>query len=135
MKMFETKKSKSLLRLGSEEGGLFGSLVESRLSLDAGVEIELGGSGLELLDASLLGELLDEGASDGTVHLELLHEGRAGDNEDLGDLGGDLSESLLVEVDVVVKLVLYLNLGPGLLLSLAAFAAGSLLLSLGVLSR
>ena len=130
------KKGQSLLRLGSDEGGLFGSLLESRLSLGAGVEIELSGGAVDSSDGALLGELLDEGASDGSVHLELLHDDAASDNEDLGDLGGDLSESLLVEEDVVVKLVLNLYLGPGLFLGLTAFSgAGRLLLSLGVLSR
>jgi hypothetical protein len=64
----------------------------------------------------LSGELLDQSAGDGAVDLELLHEGAAGDYENLGDLGGDLGKALLIEEDFVVKLILYLDLGPCLFL-------------------
>ena len=66
--------------------------------------------------------MCDETAGDRSVNLELFHDDGAGDAEDLGQLGADLVEALLVEEDVVVELVLDLGLGPGLLLGLGSFA-------------
>ena len=120
------------MRSGS---GFLGGLLESRLSLGAGEEVELSGGGIEALDGALLGELLDECAGDRTVDLELLHEGAAGDDENLGDLRGHLGEALLIEEDVVVELILYLDLGPGLFLGLGALSGTSLLGGLGALRR
>ena len=106
----------SLLSL-SLEGGLGG---------DASEEIELGGAFTNLLDGALFGELLDEGTSNGSVDLELLHEGGAGDDQDFGDLGSHLVEALLFKEHVVVELVTNLNFGPGLLFSTFLLATGLL---------
>ena len=52
-----------------------------------------------------------------SINLELFHDDGASEAENLGHLRADLVESLLVEEHIVVKLVLDLGLGPGLLLS------------------
>ena len=87
------------------------------------------------LDSSLLFKPLDDGTSDRTVHLKLVHEDCASDAQDLGDLACNLGPSLLVEEDVVVELVLYLDLGPGLFLGLGLATCTGFLSCLGVFSR
>lgn len=87
------------------------------------------------LDSSLLFKPLDDGTSDRTVHLKLVHEDCASDAQDLGDFTCDLSPSLFVEEDVVVELVLYLDLGPGLFLGLGLATCTGFLSCLGVFSR
>ena len=64
------------------------------------------------LDETLLLELGEEDASDGTVDLEFLDETGTGDGENLGDLVHQLIVSLLVKENVVVKLILDLHLSP-----------------------
>ena len=56
-------------------------------------------------------EVLDHGAGHGAVDLVLVAEGATGDAENFGNLGLHLSPALLVEEDVVVELILYLDLG------------------------
>ena len=75
-------------------------------------------------DCALFGELFDHRASDGTVDLVLVAEGGAGDAEDLGDFRCDLGPFLLVKEHFIVKLILYLDLGPGLLLGLCCLLGG-----------
>jgi hypothetical protein len=87
------------------------------------------------LDSSLLFKPLDDGTSDRTVHLKLVHEDCASDAQDLGDFTCDLGPSLLVKEDVVVELVLYLDLGPGLFLGLGLATCTGFLSCLGVFSR
>jgi len=128
--MFEkrTASVQSLLaRLGGEERGFLSGLLGSGLSLASREQVEFSGVLSDAPDGALLFKLVDQGAGDGPVDLELLHEGRAGDNQDLGDLTGYLREALLVEEDLVVELVLDLDLGPGLLLGLASFSRSGLL--------
>ena len=62
--------------------------------------------------------MLHEASRDSTINLELFHDRGAGEAENLGHLGADLVEALLVEEDFVVHDVLDLGLGPGLLLGL-----------------
>ncbi len=66
----------------------------------------------DALDSTSLGEVLDHGARNGTVDLVLIAKNAASDAQNLGDLGSNLGPLLLIEEDVVVKLVLYLDLGP-----------------------
>ena len=66
--------------------------------------------------------MLQEGSGNGSINLELFHDGGASDAEDLGHLGADLLESLLVQEDIRVELVLDLGFGPGLLLCLGTLA-------------
>ena len=105
----------ALLVLLGSSSGLLSSLLQSALSLSAGVEIELSGVFADGLDSASISKLLDEGAGNGSVNLELFHEGGAGDNEDFGDFLAHLEVALLIEENIVVELVLDLNLGPGLL--------------------
>ena len=76
------------------------------------------------LDCALLGELFNHGASDRTVNLVLVHESGASDAKDLGDFRCNLGPFLLVKEHFVVKLILYLDLGPGLFLSLRSLLGG-----------
>jgi hypothetical protein len=87
------------------------------------------------LDSSLLFKPLDDGTSDRTVHLKLVHEDCTSDAQDLGDFTCDLGPSLLVKEDVVVELVLYLDFGPGLFLGLGLATCTGFLSCLGVFSR
>lgn len=87
------------------------------------------------LDSSLLIKSLYDSTSDRTVHLKLVHEDCASDAQDLGDLACNLGPSLLVEEDVVVELVLYLDLGPGLFLGFGLATSADFLSCLGVFSR
>ena len=68
----------------------------------------------------------DESSGDRPINLELFHDSRARDTEDLGHLRADFVEALLIEEDIVVELVLDLGLGPGLLLGLGTFRLLSL---------
>ena len=68
------------------------------------------------LDSSLSLKLLDDGTSDRTVYLELVHEDAASNAKNLGDFACNFCPSFFVKEHIVVKLVLYLYLGPGLLL-------------------
>ena len=66
----------------------------------------------DALDGTGLSEVFDHGASNGAVDLVLVAKNAAGDAQNLGDLGSNLGPLLLVKEDVIVKLVLYLYLGP-----------------------
>ena len=66
----------------------------------------------DALDSASLSEVLDHGARNGAVDLVLVAKNAAGDAQNLRDLGSNLGPLLLVKVDVVVKLILYLYLGP-----------------------
>ena len=68
------------------------------------------------LDSSLLFKSFDNSTRDRTVHLKLVHKDCTSDAEDLGDLACNLSPSFFVEENIVVELVLYLDLCPGLFL-------------------
>ena len=59
---------------------------------------------------------MDERAGNGTVDLELLTKNGARDAEDLLALHGDLVVPILIQENVVVKLILDLNFGPALLI-------------------
>ena len=61
-----------------------------------------------------------------SINLELFHDDRAGEAENLWHFRADLLKSLLVQEDIVVQLVLDLGLGPGLLLGLGALGLGGL---------
>ena len=68
----------------------------------------------------------DKASCNGTINLELFHDDGAGNAENLWQLLADLVESLLVEEDILIELVLYLGLGPGLLLCLSSLGFVSL---------
>lgn len=76
------------------------------------------------LDGALLEAVLDQSACDGAVDLELLAKRRTGDAENLCHFLRNLFVAFLVEEHIVVELVLDLDLGPALLLSLAALLRG-----------
>ena len=108
---------------------LLSSLFEGWFSLDAGKEIELRWVLTNALDSSLSLKLLDDGTSDRTVYLELVHEDAASNAKNLGDFACNFCPSFFVKEHIVVKLVLYLYLGPGLLLWLCAFTSNASLFS------
>ena len=68
----------------------------------------------------------EQSPADRSVNLELLHDNTASEAKNLGHLRADFVEALLVEEDLIVELVLYLGLGPGLLLGLGALGLLSL---------
>lgn len=112
--------SSLLFLLGDGGSGFLGSLLESGLGLDSGEDLEVRVSLTDGLDGALLESVLDQGARDRAVDLEFLAERCTGDAEDLCHFLRNLFVALLVEEHVVVELVLDLDLGPALLLSLAA---------------
>jgi hypothetical protein len=63
-------------------------------------------------------KISDHTSGDGAVNLELVDQFRDGDSEELGGLLGDSLVSLSIEENSIVKLFLYLDLGPALLFSL-----------------
>jgi hypothetical protein len=65
-------------------------------------------------------KISDHTSSDGTVDLELVDQFGDSDSEELGCLLGDSLVSLSIEEDGIVKLFLYLDLGPALLFGLSA---------------
>ena len=62
----------------------------------------------------------DHASCNGAVDLELVDKLRHGDSEELRCLLGDSLVCLRIEEDSVVKLFLYLDLGPALLLGFGA---------------
>ena len=96
--------------------GFFSSLLKGTLGVLSCEQVELGMGIANAPNISSLLELSKETTSNRSVDLKLFAEDTAGDAEDLGHLLGDLIESLLFKENLVVKLVLYLNLGPCLLL-------------------
>ena len=111
------------LLLGGGGGLLLSLLLESALGEATRVQREIAASNISnWLDFSLSNEVSHESSGDGTINLELFHDGGASDAENLGHLGADLLKSLLVEEDVLVELVLDLGLGPGLLLGLCSLS-------------
>ena len=116
-----------LLILGSSCGLILSLLLESRLGELALVEGETGvGNVTDGDDISGTGEVSEKGSSDGAVNLELFHDDGSGEAENLGHLLTDFGESLLIEENIGVELVLYLGLGPGLLLSLGSLSFSGL---------
>ena len=94
-----------------------------------------------LLNESLGGEISDQLSGNRSVDLELVAHFRNSDCQELGSILGDSLVSLSVEEDGVVKLFLYLGLGPALLFSLTTTSflsgEGSLsfaLVGLGILA-
>jgi hypothetical protein len=75
----------------------------------------------DLNDFATLSHVLDEGTSNGAGNLELFAKNGSGDAENLGDLLVHSLVLLIIEIDSVVKLLLDLGLGPGLLLCLGTF--------------
>ena len=78
--------------------------------------------------------VLDESTSNGASDLELFAEDGSGDAKDLRNFLDHSFVLLLVEEDGVVKLLLNLGLGPGLLLGLGTLGALTLC-SLRILGR
>jgi hypothetical protein len=113
-----------LLLLCGSSSGVLGSLLKSGLGLDSGEELEVRVAIANGLDDASLHTVTDQCACDRAVYLELFAEVGAGDAQDLCHLLGHLFVALLIEEDVVVELVLDLDLGPALLLGLAALLAG-----------
>jgi len=111
----------SLLLLGGFLG-VSGSFLGGGLGLATHVQIETGVLLSNWLDKTLLVEVLDEGSGDRSTHLELLAKNGSGDAQDLGHLLDHSLVLLILQEDGIVKLFLNLNLGPGLLLSLASFS-------------
>ncbi len=81
------------------------------------------------LDGSGLSEILDNSTSNRAIDLVLVGKSATGDAQDLGDFLCHLGPSLLVKEYIVVKLILYLNLGPGLFLRFRSFLSGVSLLT------
>ncbi len=88
------------------------------LGLGACVNSEGGVVISNLLDESLSVEISDQLSGNRSVDLELVAHFRNSDCQELGSVLGDSLVSLSVEEDGVVKLFLYLGLGPALLFSL-----------------
>jgi len=115
--------AKSLfLRSGSS---IISSLLKSGLGLDTLIEIEAGVLLSDWFDQLLSGKILDQSSSDGTTDLEFLTENGSGDAKNLWDLLDHSLVLLLIQEYGIVKLLLNLGLGPGLLLGFSATFTGS----------
>ena len=111
--------------LGSKSSSFIGSLLKSGLGLASLIEIEGGVLLSNWLDQLLSGKILDQSSRDGTSNLELFTENGSGNAEDLWDLLEHSLVLLLIQEYGVVKLLLYLGLGPGLLLGFSSTFTGS----------
>ena len=80
-------------------------------------------------DVTPFGKFPDETASDCSVHLKLFAENTTGDAEDLWSFSKDLVVFLLLEEDLTVEFIFFLDLSPLLCLCLGS----PLLRSLGTL--
>ena len=83
----------------------------------------------DALDVTLFSKFSDQTASDRSVHLKLFAENTSGDAEDLWGFSKDLVVFLLLEEDLTVEFIFFLDLSPLLCLCLGS----SLLRSLGTL--
>ena len=90
------------------------------LGVLAGVDRERVVVLANLSDESLGVKISDDSSGHGTVDLELVAQFGHRDGEELGRILDDSIVGFLVEEDRVVKLFLYLDLGPALLLGLSA---------------
>ena len=88
-------------------------------SLGGGVDV-LGAVRADLDNEALLQEVVNADASKGAADLEAVRDDRQGDELVLGNVVEELIESLLVEDNLVGKLVLDLSLGGPLLLLLSS---------------
>lgn len=126
--MFEIQNASqrvSFLLSGSGSGFLSG-LFEGGLGLHASEKVEFGVGVADTTNHVFGSKISDESASDGSINLELFDEDASGDAENLRDFLGDLVVPLLIEEHVVVKLILYLDLGPALFLCFSSFRLGGL---------
>ena len=108
--------SLALLSLGSSLLSFSGSLLSSSFSLASHIEVKTGVLLADWFDQALLVHILNKGTSNWSSNLELLAKNGSGDAKNLWHLLDHSLVLLLVEENGVVKLFLYLNLGPGLLL-------------------
>ena len=116
----------STLSTFSSSGSSFiGSLLKSSLGLASLIEIKGGVLLSNWLDQLLSGKILDQSSRDGTSNLELFTENGSSNAEDLWDLLEHSLVLLLIQEYGVVKLLLYLGLGPGLLLGFSSTFTGS----------
>ena len=67
-----------------------------------------------------VGKLVDESSGNGSVNLELFTKDATGDAEDLWHFLSNLFESLLIQENIVIELILNLSLSPRLLLGLGS---------------
>ena len=102
------------------ESMLSSSLLLWLLSLSTGVNSEGGVVITNLLDESLGVEISDQLSGNGSVDLELVAHFGNSDGQELRSILCDSLVSLSVEEDGIVKLFLYLDLGPALLFGLSA---------------
>jgi hypothetical protein len=114
------REARSLLRLSGSASSLFGGLLEGRLGLHSGEEVEAGMAVTNASDGSTGLSVLDKGTSDRSVDLELFAEDASCNAEDFCHFLRDLFVALLIEEDIVVELVLDLGLGPAILLLLCS---------------
>ena len=131
LKMLRNKlqSMKISLLLRSSSGSLLSSLFKSWFSLGAGVKVEAGVVIANNLNGTSLSEILDNSTSNRAIYLVLVGKSATGDAQDLGDFLCHLGPSLLVKEHFVVKLILYLYLGPGLFLRFRSFLCGVSLLT------
>jgi len=86
--------------------------------LGTGVQSEVSIMVSALLDQTLGVQVLENLSGNSSVDFKLIDDGGYGENKHLGSILDDLFVTLLVDEDSVVQLILYLYLGPTLLLGL-----------------
>ena len=103
--------NKSLF-LRSSSSSFISSLLESGLGLDTLIEIKGGVLLSNWSDQLFSGKILDQSSGNGTTNLEFFAENGSGNAEDLWDLLDHSLVLLLIQEYGVIKLLLYLGLGP-----------------------
>merc|ERR1719498_1804637 len=114
MKLVQTTEciSLSLLSFGSSLFSFSGSFLSSSFGLASHVKVETSMLSTDWSDKALLVQISDESSGNGTTDLEFFAKDGSGDAENLWNLLNHSLVLLLVEENSVVKLFLYLNLGP-----------------------
>jgi hypothetical protein len=106
------------------------SFLFSWLGLSSGVESKSAVMVSNLLDEVFLSQVSQNFSGNGSVHLELVTDNGNSEIEELGSFLGNSFVSLSIKEDSVVKLFLYLGLGPALLLCLSTLLVGGCCLTL-----
>ena len=100
------------MRKESRQNSLFRFFLGRGLLLQSGVHIESGVGISHKLNDILIPQFPEHLSGHCTIYLVLFAKVRDGDGCKLSEISRDFIESLLVDEDGIVNLILYLDLGP-----------------------
>ena len=103
---------KSLLLLGSGFSSFVGGSLFGSFGLDTVVKVKFRVLITNWLDQIFSSEIFYQSSSNGTTNLEFFAKDGSGDAKNLWDFLDHSFVLLFIEENGIVKLLLYLNLGP-----------------------